>query len=111
MNAPTISKGNITIFLSHTDYVGIGRIAFLLKSNWKKVMVRKEVKQYQTNLGVLGKSNTNLGFRWSSMKKEDSRNELQEEMKDNDDHIQMNVDKIPDKSQHMRLTDMGFERK
>ena len=32
-------------------------------------------------------------------------------MKDNDDHTQMNVDKIPDKSQQMRLTDMEFERK
>ena len=74
-------------------------------------MVRKEAKQYQANLGVLGQSNTNLGFRKSSLRKDESRNESQEEMKDNDDHTQMNVDKIPDKSQQMRLTDMGFERK
>ena len=111
MNAPTISKGNITIFLSHTNYIGKGRIAFLLKGNWKKEMVRKEAKQYQANLGVLGQSSTNLGFRKSSLRKDESRNEPQEEMKDNDDNTQMNVDKIPDKSLQMRLTDMKFERK
>ena len=111
MKAPTISKGNITIFLPHTNYIGKGRIAFLLKGNWKKEMVRKEAKQCQANLGVLGQSNTNFGFRKSSLRKDESRNEPQEEMKDNDDNTQMNVDKIPDKSQQMRLTDMKFERK
>ena len=40
-----------------------------------------------------------------------NKNESKEEMKGNDDHTQMNVDKIPHKSQQMRLTDMGFERK
>ena len=70
MNAPTISKGNITIFLSHANYIGKRRIAFLLKDNWKKGMVRKEGKQYQTSLGVFGQSNTNLGFRKSSLRKD-----------------------------------------
>ena len=78
MNAPTKAKDNITIFLSHANYIGKGRLAFLFKDKWKKGMDRKKVKQYQTNFGVLYQSNTNLSFRKSSLRKEESRNESQE---------------------------------
>ena len=70
MNAPTISKGNISYFLPNPNYISKGGIAFNIKGNWKKGMVRKEAKQCQTKLGVLGHSNTNLGLRKSRLRKE-----------------------------------------
>ena len=111
MSAPTISKSNLDIFVSYTYYVGKGRIAFLLKGDWKKGSGRKEVKQYQANLGVLGQSDISIGSRKSSSGKDNRRNNSQGKMKDNTDNDSMNVDRIPDKSQQLRLTDMGFERK
>ena len=98
--------------INETLNIGRGKVAYLLKGSSKRSSIRKDKREYPANLNILKKNDNRLHNKDSkqSFQRNASRR-LDEENKDEDEYQDMNVDQAHLKSQQLKLTDLGFQKK